>query len=388
MSGVASVSSARGFSGCFARLMDQRQQYDMFGHGYSGPGTQRYKGVEFVNGNWPYHPPERPEVYENKPMVPSFAYTYHQHHGSHTGRRLLMREVPNFPPGIEVSPLYNPYVVTSLETSNKDYPSSGSFLPQAVASGYGPAVWAPQDGRHRRNQECGPSDLMQARSGPISPPGPRYPDPISPYGSNTDWGSNISPTEQMSAAFNDALSFPSPELPITCANCQNPSYINEVAVCHGDQRDINPTTTDWRFQGTKNYFLRSNEETLPSARQVPTQNTRRDALHNGRLGVPHLEQPKSRISLRKSASANVSDNPMMVCANENDANNGLTKKRKRKPRIVKPRKPRTLTSDGKAHAKAVRECPGGACADCKRKKTKARDPTVTNLVFQHAYNRT
>ena len=31
--------------------------------------------------------------------------------------------------------------------------------------------------------------------------------------------------------------------------------------------------------------------------------------------------------------------------------------------------------------KAVRECPRGACADCKRKKTKARDPLVTNLVF-------
>ncbi len=388
MSGVASVSPARCFSGFFARLMDQRQQYDMFGHGYSGPGTQRYKGVDSVNENWPYYPPERREAYENKPMVSSFANTHHQHHGSHTGRRLLIGEVPIFPPGCEASPLHNPYVATSLETSDKDYGYSGNFSPQAVASGYGPAGWALQDGSHRSNQDCGASDLMQARSGPNSPPGQRYPDPISPYGSNTEWRSTISPTEQMSAAFNDALSFSSPELPTTCANCQNPSYINEVSVCHGDQRDINSTTTDWRFQGTKNYFLRSNEGTLPSNRQVPTQNTRRDAPHNGRLGVPHLEQPKSRFSLRKSAPANVSDNPMLVCANEDDANNGLTKKRKRKPRIVKPRKPRTLTNEGKLHAKAVRESPGGACADCKRKKTKARDPLVTNLVFPHAYNRT
>ncbi len=121
--------------------------------------------------------------------------------------------------------------------------------------------------------------------------------------------------------------------------------------------------------------------TLPSDRQVPTQNTRRDAPHNGRLGVPHLEQPKSRFSLQKSAPANVSDNPIMVCANEDDANNGLTKKRKRKPRIVKPRKPRTLTDEGKAHAKMVREYPGGACADCKRRKNKARDPSVANMAF-------
>ena len=57
-------------------------------------------------------------------------------------------------------------------------------------------------------------------------------------------------------------------------------------------------------------------------------------------------------------------------------------------RTIKPRKRRTLTEEGKAHAKAAREYPGDACMDCKRKKTKARDPLVAGLVFQHAYDRT
>ncbi|KAL9125553.1 MAG: hypothetical protein Q9175_008061, partial [Cornicularia normoerica] len=82
---------------------------------------------------------------------------------------------------------------------------------------------------------------------------------------------------------------------------------------------------------------------------------------------------------RKSGAASTPDNLITIHADEGVANNGLTKKRKRKSRTIKPRKPRTLTDEGKAHAKAVRECPGGACADCRQKKIKARDPLVTNL---------
>lgn len=43
-----------------------------------------------------------------------------------------------------------------------------------------------------------------------------------------------------------------------------------------------------------------------------------------------------------------------------------------KPTTAKPRKQRVLTEAGRDHAKAIRQLPGGACEDCKKKKTKAR----------------
>lgn len=42
-----------------------------------------------------------------------------------------------------------------------------------------------------------------------------------------------------------------------------------------------------------------------------------------------------------------------------------------RPKSSKKGKRRTLSPSGRAHVKAVRQCPGGACEDCKRKKTKA-----------------
>ena len=49
-------------------------------------------------------------------------------------------------------------------------------------------------------------------------------------------------------------------------------------------------------------------------------------------------------------------------------------------KIAKPREPRTLTDKRKAHAKAAGNFAGGACEYCRLKKTKVRDPLVTNLV--------
>lgn len=361
--------------------MDQRQQYDTCGYGYSESGTRGYKGGDFVYGYRPYYLPERHEAYEHKPMVSSLAHT---HHGCHTGRRSLGGEGPNFQPGLGNSPLHNPYVASSPETSDKCYAYSGNLVPQGIANGYGPAGLAFQGRMHRRSQGCGMSDLIQGRSETISRPGQLYPDSISPYGSKIDWRPNVSPTEQMSASFNDALSFSHRYYSTICANCRNHSHLDGVSVYHSEQRDVN-STTDWRLQGAR-YSLRPTEENVPSNRQLPTQDTRPIGPRTGRLDVPYLEQTKSRFPFRKSGAASTLDNIMTVHADEGVANNGLTKKRKRKSRTIKPRKPRTLTDEGKAHAKAVRECPGGACADCRQKKIKARDPLVTNLVFQHAYN--
>lgn len=47
------------------------------------------------------------------------------------------------------------------------------------------------------------------------------------------------------------------------------------------------------------------------------------------------------------------------------------KVRDHKPRRSKSGKHRVLTAAGRDHAKAIRQHPGGACTDCKRKKTKA-----------------
>lgn len=363
--------------------MDHGQQYDIYGYGYSGNGIQRYKGVDVVHGYRPYHPPERLDTYEYRLMVSSLA---HIHNGSPTGRPSFGRVVPYSQPGLGVSPLHNSYIATSPETSDKDYAYSGISSPPGTANGSGPPGCAFQDRIYRRSQENGTPGLMRVRSESISHPGQRYLNSISPYGSNTDWRPSASPMEQISTSFHDALSFPYLESSTTCANCRNYPHIDNLPVCHPDQGDAG-SNTDWRVQGAKNYFLPSSEGNVPFNRQLPTQDIRRIAPHNDRLDVPLLEQPESRFSRRKPATVNAPDNPLTVHADEDVANNGLTKKRKRRPRIVKPRKPRTLTEEGKAHAKAVRDCPGGACADCRRNKTKARDPPLANLGFQYAYNR-
>ena len=356
--------------------MDQSQQY-MYGYGYAGSVPGRYKESVSCHDYRPYYLPERRNPCEHKPMISSFAHT---HQGCHDRRHSRGGEVPNYQSGLVVSPLQNTDFTTSPGTSDKGYAYSGNTSSQGIANGYGPAGWAIQQTVHCRNQESGISGVMQARSDPTTHLRQRYPDPTSPYGSNTGWNPNVSPIEQMSVSFNDALVFPYLESPTTCADCPNHPHMDGVPVYHHDQRGIDSYTNS-RFQGTKNYFLRPAADNVLSKRQLPSQGIGRVAPHDDRLDVPCLEQPKLRSHIRKLTSANAPNEPVMVHADEHGANNNLSKRRKRKPRVLKPRKPRTLTNEGKAHAKAVRDCPGGACADCRRKKTKARDPPVTNLVY-------
>ena len=355
--------------------MDQMQYYEMYGYGHSGSGARRHKSGDFLQGYRPCYPPEGREAYEIKPMVYSLAHT---HSESQTGRHPFGMEVPGFPPDLGVSPLDDPCLATIPGSVVKDA-YSGNFVPQAIANAYGPG-YAIQQRSHGRSQECEISDSMQVSNEPIWHPRQRYPEYVSPFGSNTDWRPSVSPIEQMSASFNGALSFPSPDSSTTCANCRNRSGIEGVSVSHADQGDVKPTL-DQRFQGAGNSILRPIEEVTLFNRQLSAKDTWRIATHNDRLDIPNLEPSKSRLFPRRSFTANAPDNPVVVHTGEDVANNGPTKKRKRKPRTAGPRKPRTLTNEGKAHAKAVRECPGGACADCKRKKTKARDSPVTNLVF-------
>lgn len=359
-----------------ARLMDEGQQY-VYGYGYAGFGTGRYRDGGSIQEYRPYDPPVRRDPHELKPMISSLANT---HFGSNTGRHSLGGGVPSLQSGLVVSPLQMPNFTSSPETPDKGYAYSGNIPSQGIANGYGPAGWVFQEKNLCRNQESRFSEVLQARSDPVTHLRQRYPDPISPFGSNTDRGPNLSPMEQMSVSFNGSLSFPYPGSPTTCANCRNNHHMEGLLGHHPEPRGVD-AYTDFRVQRTRNYSLRPGDMNLLSNRQLPTQDTGRVVPPNDYLDVPILEQPKPRFDIRKSNAANAPDAPLIVSTKEDGADNGLSKTRKRKPRVLKPRKPRTLTIEGKAHAKAVRVCPGGACADCRRKKTKARDPLVTNLVF-------
>lgn len=80
-------------------------------------------------------------------------------------------------------------------------------------------------------------------------------------------------------------------------------------------------------------------------------------------------------SLHKSATVSDPSNPVTVHTEKDDVVPLLITKRKRTLR-----RPRSLTDEGKAHVKRVSELPGGACDNCKRKKTKARDLPMMHLV--------
>lgn len=354
------------------RPMDQRQLYGMHGYGYPGSGTHDPKGWQLFTDYQPYRPPERPGSYENESMISSLAHT---HNSNRTEGRALGEQVPNLQRGPQFSQPYKPYFATSPEILYKRYTYSSNMSPQGSPNGYGPADWTFQREIQRRSQEGGISDVMQLESERILQTGPRYSTSISPYGSNTDWRPSEA-VEHLSPSSNGASNFPYPASSNYCANCGNYPHVDGNPVYQPDQRDVS-LSTDWRLQGAKKQFLGPTEEDFLSNQQLPTQEKSFIAAYNGRPGAPNSEQSKSGSSVRMSAAVNSPDSTMTVHAYNNSANNGHKRKRKRKPRTVKSRKPRTLTVEGKAHAKAVREYPGGACEDCKRKKTKARDPMVT-----------
>ena len=358
----------------FERPMDQRQLYGMHSYWYPGSGTQEPKGSEFFTGYQPYRPPERSESYETQSMIDSLAHT---HNGNRTEGRSLGEEVPNPQRGLQFTQPYKSYSATSPEVLDKQYAYSGNMSPQGNPNGYGSANWTFQRQIQLRTREGGISDVMQSERESILQTGPRYSYSISPYGSNTDWRPSET-VEHLSASFDSASNFSYPASSSIFANCGNYPHVDGNPVYQPDQRDVS-FSSDW-----KQFLLPTEENYFLSNQQLPTQETSISAAYNGCLGALNSEQSKSGFSVRMSAAVNSPDNTMTVHAYNNSANDGHKKKRKKKPRTVKPRKPRTLTVAGKAHAKAVREYPGGACEDCKRKKTKARDPPVTYSVSTHS----
>ncbi len=78
--------------------------------------------------------------------------------------------------------------------------------------------------------------------------------------------------------------------------------------------------------------------------------------------VPVLEKSRSTPSRPMSKA----------CRSPHSSKEDQVQEGDRTPKPRKPGKQRILTPAGRDHAKAIRQLPGGACADCKRKKTKAR----------------
>ncbi len=101
--------------------------------------------------------------------------------------------------------------------------------------------------------------------------------------------------------------------------------------------------------------------------------------YNGAHDVFSPEQATSS-SLQKSATVSAPSNPETVHTGKDDAVSHFITKRKGKPGPIRVRKPRSLTDEGKAHAKAIQDCPRAACENCKLNKTKARNPLITNSI--------
>ena len=346
--------------------MDQGQQHDTHGYGYPGSGSHGYQDGHTFHEYRPCYPPERREVYEHEPMVSPLAHTHSRHCTEGCG------EVPNSHRG------QNPGFATSSETLDKDYPSSGIMLRLGIPNGYGLPGWPYQENIQSSSQERGIAVVVQSKGGPLLQSGQPYTDSVSLYGSNTYWRPTRT-IEDVSAPFNGALNPSYPSVSGTCANCENHPHVDGDSVPQSDQRDVT-STTDWRLHGPKNYYLRPTGESVLSDRQLPTQVTRCIASHNELPNVSGQEQSKSGFSFWRSAAFNSMKGPVNIHDTDYIASKGPNKERRKRTKTAKPRKQRTLTDEGKAHAKAVRKYPGGACNYCKRKKIKARDPPMADLV--------
>ena len=340
--------------------MDQSQQHDMDGNGYPGSVPR------------PYYPTE---ISEHEPMVTASAHT---NNGNRTGGRFPGGEVASTQSGLPFNPSHNAYLATSPEAFDKSHPYSGNLLSQGNSSGFGSAVWTLQQNPLPSSQDRRMSDPIQVNDERISPPRQRYSDPIFHNGWNSTWGPMESPGH-MSASFNGVSNALYQASSSVCPTCRHCSHVDGDSVYPPDQSDVSPTM-EWGIREANGYFPRPLEENVPSNQQFSTQNSGFTTSDNDHFDASSSEQLNSGICLRVSAAVNATDIPVIVGVGNHSANKGLPKKRKRKPRTVKARKPRTLTVEGKAHARAVREFPGGACEYCRRKKTKAGHPSIRNLV--------
>ena len=349
--------------------MEHKDPYGIQVYGISGYGTG-HKGCGSVDEYGLCQQPGRHEAHDHKPMVSSSPQAYR---GPYNEGRSLRAGVQNLQQRPGLSLPHNPQVVFDPETD------TCNVVPR-IASVYGSVDLAFPEIIGHGSQAYDTSDHTEAQGDTMSDTRQLHAGLISPCGSNTDWSPDGPPKAQTPTYFCYAPNCPCSNSPMTCVNFQTHPFT------YCGPGDVNPC--DRRFQGSTDSFPWPIEDIAPLDAQLPVQDTSLISPFNDRFDVPHLEEPRSRSNSRRSGTANLPDRLVTVPVHQGGANSGLQKKRKRKPRIKRPRKQRTLTNEGKAHAKAVRECPGGACADCRRRKTKARYPLVTHLVGRQAYTRT
>ena len=333
--------------------MDQSQQHDMDGNGYTG----------FVTP--PYYQTESPG---HEPMVTSSA---HIHNGNYTGGRFPGGKVPVSQSGIPFNQNHNPYLTTSPEEFDKIHAPSSNIISQGTSGRYESVVLTLQQEPQPSSQDPRMSDPTQAGGARILPPQQQhlYPDFCNCCGAT--WGPMESPGH-MSASFNGTSNAPYQALSSDFSNCLHYPHVDGDSIYQPDQMDACPAMK-WKILEANGVFHQPAEENIPSNQQITTQDPRFSTSNNERFDASSLEQLNFGTPLRIPAASTAINVPLTVGASK-----GLPKKRKRKPRAIKPRKPRTLTVEGKAHAKAVREL--GACGYCRQKKTKARRPSIRNLV--------
>ena len=349
--------------------MDHKELCGIQLYGISGYGTG-HKGCGSVDEYELCYQPGRHEAHDRMPMV---LFSPQAYHGPYNWGRSLGAGVQNLQHRLGPSLFHNPDVLFDPENDTCNVASHGTAsVYESLDLGF-PGI------TDHRSQAYETSDHLEAQGDTMSHTRQLHAGLISPCGSN-DWNPDGPPKKQTPTSFSYAPSYPCPDSPMTRVNCQTHPFT------YSEPGDVNPC--GWRSQGSKDSLLWPVEQIASLDAQLPAQDASLMSPFNDSFDVPHLEEPRSRSDSRRSCTANLPDKPVTVPVDEGGAHSGLQKKRKRKPRIKRPRKQRTLTNEGKAHAKAVRECPGGACADCRRRKTKARYPLVRHLVGRQAYTRT
>ena len=336
--------------------MDQSQQHDMDGNRYTGFVTPSYYQTES-----PGH----------EPMVTSSA---HIHNGSHTGGCFSGGDVSDSQSGLPFNQNHNPYLTTSAEEFDNDYPPSGNILSQGTSSGYESAVLTLQQKPQPSSPGRGMSDPIQAEGAPILPHQQPHLYSVLCNCWSATWRPMKSPGH-MSASFNGTSNAPSQALSSGFPDCLHYPHVDGESIYPPDQMDASQAM-EWKFPEANGYFHEPAEANFPSGasnQQIATQDPRFSTSDNKRFDALSSEQFSSGNSLRIPTTVTAFDVPVTIGASKR-----LPKKRKRKPRPLKPRKLRTLSVEGKAHAKAVREL--GACGYCRKKKTKARHPWIRNLV--------
>ena len=339
--------------------MDTGQQYDVTSYGYSESGTQKNGDGDLLQENRPYHPPGPCEIYEQGSMVSPLAHTSPEFY---TGMPCSEGEASGLQRGCGISPLHKSYFGSAQNHLNNEFPYSDGKL-QGTSNGYVPFGWGLEHGIQRRGQDSGISDVVQSGTGLPLRFKQRQPESNFLNDSNVEWRP-VGIIGHKPVFVNGAASTSYSPPPTACANCGCHLLLDKQLDHHGNQRVI-LSNAEWWLQRS---------DVLPN-RQPTSQEIRRDVPSNQDVEPGNSEESRSGLYDGKPPPVDDACKPVITYPDGVSKNK---RKRRRKPGVPKPRKTRTMTQEGKVHAKAIRDL-GGVCDECKRKKTKVRDPLIKIL---------